>query len=304
MTDEQSTTFSPDYNYAQLIKIATIASTSIAVLLVLIKLSIWFISSSTSVLASSMDSVLDVVASCISFFAVRIAIKPADEDHHFGHGKAEHLAALFQASFIAGSAFYLIFYAISDLHTGYELNQPNVAIVAMIICTFITAGLVLFQQHVVSKTNSTAIKADAAHYKMDVFVNLGVLIALISSKYGYTRADPVISIIIAFIMLYSVKKLAWNAVDFLMDKALSKDKLDLIRSIIMEEKEVLEFQDLRTRQCNNCPVIQANLYMESSLTLQQTHEIGNKIKKNLLKKMPDAYIFFHIAPKVEGNPSP
>ena len=296
MTPERNTLFAPGDSYARLIKIATIASTSTAVLLVIIKLSIWFLSNSTSVLASSLDSVLDMVASLISFFAVKIAVKPEDEDHHFGHGKAEHLAALVQASFIAGSAFYLIFYAISDLHSGFEINQANVAIAAMIICSLITTGLVLLQNYVISKTNSTAIKADAAHYKMDIFVNIGVLIALLLSKYGYKQADPVISIAIALIMLYSVKKLAWNAVDFLMDKALSKEELEVIRNTIMEEKEIQGFGELRTRQCNNRPVIQFNLYMKSALTLKQTHEIGNKIKNNLLKKMPDAYIFFHITP--------
>lgn len=283
-------------SYERLLKAATIASVSVATLLVVLKLSIWGVSGSVSVLASSMDSILDMAASLISFFAVRIALKPADEDHHFGHGKAEQLAALAQASFIAGSALYLMFYAIGDLRSGGELKRPDIAIYAMVLSTVITCILVLFQRYVVAKTNSVAICADAAHYRMDIMVNIGVLIALVLSQYGWDQADPVVSIIISLIMLFSVKGLGWNAIELLMDKALPKSQLSAIRQIISQEPGVEGVHQLRTRQSGNQPVIQFHLDMKGDLPLSKAHEIGDRVKKKLLDLMPDADIISHIDP--------
>ena len=282
--------------HAKLIKAASFASVSVAVFLVILKLSIWGVSGSVSVLASSMDSVLDMLASSISFFAIRIALKPADEDHHFGHGKAEQLAALAQASFIAGSAIYLIFYAIDQLRVGGELSRPDMAIYAMIVSTAITILLVLFQQYVVMKTKSVAVRADAAHYRMDIMVNIGVVIALVLSQYGWGYADPVVSIIIAVIMLFSVKSLGWNAIELLMDKALPEGDLEEIHKIIMEEPGVQGVHELRTRLSGNYPVIQFHLDVKGSLPLTDAHAIGSRVNKRLLDFMPDADIIFHLDP--------
>ncbi len=288
--------YSDYYDHAKLLKIATIVSTSVAVMLVVLKLFIWWLSGSVSVLASSMDSLMDMAASLISFFAVRIALKPADEDHHFGHGKAEQLAALAQASFIAGSALYLVFYAIGDLRTGGALRSTNFAIIVMLISTLFTVCLVYFQHYVIKKTNSVAIKADATHYKMDIFVNMGVLLALFLSELGWNKADPVVSIVIAVIMLASVKNLGWSAIELLMDKALPEDKLEKIEEIVLADKDVLGLHELRTRQAGYHPVIQLHLDVNGNLTVKESHDIGIRVKNKLLEYLPGADILFHIDP--------
>ena len=266
------------------------------VLLVCLKFSVWSISGSISVLASSLDSLLDIIASLITFFAVRIAIKPADEDHHFGHGKAEQLAVLAQMSFIAGSAIYLIFYAINALFHGSTVYKPNLAIYAMIFSIIITCILLIFQRYVVMKTQSSAIRADAMHYGLDIIVNIGVLLALALAKFGYLAADAIISIIIAFIMLISVKKLGWDAIDLLMDKALSEETLIRIRDSILQHKDVVHLRELRTKQSHSAPTIQFCIDVNENLVLRKAHDIGCQVQKTLFQIVPNADIIFRIYP--------
>ena len=287
--------------HARLLKAVTTASVSTAVFLALMKLGVWWFSGSLSVLASFMDSLLDMAASLISLFAVRIALKPADEDHHFGHGKAEQLAALAQASFIAGSALYLIFYAAGSLREGSVPERTGMAVYAMIFSVIITLALVTFQSYVVARTKSPAIRADAAHYKADILVNIGVLVALLLSHHGWKTADPLMSIVIALIMLLSVKKIGWDAIQMLMDRALPEEELEALRKIVHNHPQVLGMHELRTRYSGNRPVIQFHLDMDGALSLQQAHEAGSDIKRDMLELMPEADIIFHIDPQRPGQ---
>ncbi|MBE8215034.1 MAG: cation diffusion facilitator family transporter [Endozoicomonadaceae bacterium] len=280
----------------QLLKYVMQAAISVACLLIILKITIWVFSGSISILASSIDSILDLLASIINFFVLKIALKPADSDHHFGHSKAEQLAALAQASFIGGSAVYLIFFSIDRLQTNHILEYSNLAIYAIIISTIITFFLVLFQRYVYQKTQSNLVKTDEMHYKMDILINLGVLLALVLNEYGWKQADPMISIMIAAWMLFNVKSIAWRAIELLMDKALPEQQLASIKSIILKDTEVYGMHTLRTRQVGIDPVIQYHLELSSNLLLSEAYTIGSRVKKNLLQSFPTADITFHMEP--------
>ncbi|MCJ8269965.1 MAG: cation diffusion facilitator family transporter, partial [Psychrosphaera sp.] len=148
-------------NYQQLVKLASWASLLAASLLIVSKLYAWMITGSASLMAALTDSLLDLVASGMNFFVIRFALEPADDEHRFGHGKAESLAGLGQAAFISGSSLLLVFHAISRIYQPVEVQHPHIGMWVSAFSIVITLILVMFQQWVVKQTQSVAIKADS-----------------------------------------------------------------------------------------------------------------------------------------------
>src|SRR5215510_16119461 len=158
---------------------ATIAAVAVAALLIALKFAGWLATGSVALLSSLLDSLLDIVASMINLVAVRHAMSPADREHRFGHGKAEPLAVLGQSAFIAGSAMLLLAEAVRRLIWPTPVENPPAGIAVMIFSIAVTVGLVLYQRHVVRRTGSIAVTADELHYRSDLVLNLGVIVALV-----------------------------------------------------------------------------------------------------------------------------
>ena len=163
---------------ARLMKLATYASVSVAAVLILAKLVAWGLSDSVSLLATLIDSTLDALASVINLFAVRHALSPADREHRFGHGKAEALAGLGQAFFIAGSAGFLLLESARRILNPVPLTAYGVGVAVMLLSIVATLLLLALQLYFIRRTESTAIKDDALHYRTDILVNGSVILAL------------------------------------------------------------------------------------------------------------------------------
>jgi len=285
-----------DHDKAQLMRMATYASTTVAISLIIIKLVAWFMTGSVSILATLMDSCLDALASILNLFAVRHALAPADKEHRFGHGKAEALSGLGQATFITGSALFLVLEAASHLLNPEPVTAMSTGIWVMLISIVATLGLMTFQKHVINKTNSTAIKADHMHYKTDLFVNIGVVVALLLTFYGWPGFDPLFAIAIAAFILYSAWEIAKESLDLLMDRELPSEERDQIKSIVRSHPEARGLHDLRTRRSGTTTFIQLHLELDDHLTLMQAHAISDDVEAALLKAFPDAEIIIHEDP--------
>ena len=283
----------------RLLKLATYASVITASLLIITKLAAWFMTGSMSLMATLLDSTMDILASLITLFAVRIAMTPADEDHHFGHGKAEHLAALAQSAFIAGSAIMLLLHAV-DRTVSEEnvIENEQVGIWVMAFSIIATLILLSIQRYVVQKTNSAAIRADSLHYQMDLFTNMAVLLALIGAYLGIYQLDNILALLIGCYMLYSVRKQAWEAIQQLMDHSLSESILEEIERRALSVPGVIGIHDLKTRISGSMPFIQMHLDLDAELPLKYAHDLGFKAKQAVLEYMPDADIIVHLDPDV------
>lgn len=294
MSDENTVTT----QHHRLLKLATYASVITASILIIAKLAAWFMTDSMSLMATLLDSTMDILASLITLFAVRIAIAPADEDHHFGHGKAEHLAALAQSAFIAGSAIVLLLNVL-DRATDPEhvLQNEQVGIVVMAFSIVLTLVLLGIQRHVVQKTGSAAIKADSLHYQMDLFSNLGVLLALIAASLGVYQMDNLFALLISAYMLYSVKNQAWEAIQQLMDHSLPEEELQEIERRALSVPGIIGMHDLKTRVSGTVPFIQMHLDLDGNLPLKQAHDLGHDAKQAVLDYMPGADIIVHLDPE-------
>lgn len=281
---------------ARLMRLATYASITVAVTLVLAKTVAWALTDSVSLLATLIDSTLDALASLINLLAVRHAVTPADKEHRFGHGKAEALAGLGQAAFIAGSAGFLL------LESGRRMLHPVVlesygpGVMVMLFSIAATLALMMFQRYVIRRTNSTAIKADALHYRTDVLVNGSVIVALLLSVRGWSGFDSLFAIGIAIYILYSAWAIVRQSLDDLMDRELPTVERESIKRIAVAHAGVRGMHDLRSRRSGIATFLQLHLEVDDDLTLLQAHAISDEVESRLQQSYPAAEIIIHIDP--------
>jgi len=289
---------------ARLMRLATYASISVASILIVAKLVAWGMSGSISILATLIDSVLDALASLINLVAVRHALTPADKEHRFGHGKAEALAGLSQSMFIVGSAGFLLFEAGRRIINPIPVEASGIGMLVMVFSIFATMLLLGLQNHVIRKTNSTAIKADAVHYRADLLVNGSVILALWLSTRGWAGFDALFALAIAVYILYSAWEIIRVSYDHLMDRELPDEQRELIKQRVLQHKKVRGLHDLRSRHSGVMTFIQLHLELDDDLSLLEAHKISDEVEMNLLKVFPGSEIIIHIDPQsVVGDES-
>jgi ferrous-iron efflux pump FieF len=282
---------------AQLMRRATVASVAVAIALTVIKLAAFLLTGSVALLASLVDSGVDALASVLNLLAVRHALTPADREHRFGHGKAEPLAGLGQAAFIAGSGLFLAFEACARLLHPRLPEHAMTGIAVMVASIVATTALVLYQRYVIRATGSLAIRADALHYAGDVLVNLGVIAALlIGSIFGVPSADPLIALVIAGFILKSAREIIGQSLAQLMDRELPDATRARIREIAMAHPLVRDVHELRTRESGRTTFIQLHLEMDGALSLYRAHAVADAVTDALLAEFPNAEIIVHEDP--------
>ncbi len=282
---------------ARLLRLATHASVTVAGTLIVVKFGAWLVTGSISLLSTLIDSLLDAAASMVNLLAVRHALTPADREHRFGHGKAEPLAALGQAAFIAGSAIFLVIEASHRLVDPPPILRSEVGIAVMIFAIVLTFALTRFQAHVVRKTGSVAIKADSLHYVGDILINAAVIVALLlASQLGWTIADPLFGIAIAGYILKNAWHIARSSLDLLMDRELAEEERARIRRIVLEHPSVIDMHDLRTRSSGRQTFIQVHIEMDGQLSLYRAHDVADEVLELLRQAYPGAEVIIHQDP--------
>lgn len=285
------------HHHHQLNETATKVAVVIAAVLVLGKAVAWGLTHSLSIQASMIDSMLDIGASLINFFAVKHAARPADEEHRFGHGKLEALAALLQSIFIALSAGWLVMEGVHRFYNPSPVHAHPFGTIVMISALLLTGGLVFFQRKVYKKTKSVAIKADSLHYQTDFLTNAGVLISLhLTVALNFPLIDSIIGAGIAVYIGVTSWGIFKHAFDELMDRALSPSTVQDIERRVRAHPEVLDLHNLRTRSSGYVQFIQMDLDLDPKLSLMAAHRIAHEVMNHLKKDYPHAEIIIHQDP--------
>ncbi|PMF98119.1 divalent metal cation transporter FieF [Vibrio breoganii] len=282
--------------YKKLVTIAAWSATIVATVLLIVKIAVWWVTGSVSLLASVVDSLLDIAASSINLVVLKYALQPADKEHTFGHGKAESLAALAQSMFISGSALFLVLNGIDRFFRPHEINQPELGIYVSLFAMVVTFGLVTFQKHVVRQTGSQAIAADSLHYQSDLYMNAAILLALVLSMYGLGQADAVFAIGIGIFILYSAFKMIAEAVQSLLDRQLPESELEEIKTIATSVDRVHGIHQLRTRLSGPTRFIQLHLELDDQLPLIEAHQIADEVEERLMKHFEGCDVLIHQDP--------
>jgi len=279
-------------------RLATYASVSVAGVLIVIKIVAWILTDSVSLLSTLIDSLLDAAASVINLIAVRHALQPADDEHRFGHGKAEPLAGLAQSAFIAGSAVFLIIQAGERIVHPTVISHAAVGYGVMVFSIVVTVMLVVFQRYVVGKSGSVAISADSLHYQTDVLINGSVLVSIfLASEMGVIVADPIFAIGIALFIVYAAWKIGLGALNILMDHELPDEDRRRIIEIACALDGVEGVHDLRTRSSGTQVFIQMHVEMDGDMALRQAHEIADVVEIEVGAAFPQAEVIVHQDPE-------
>ncbi|MDX1483482.1 MAG: cation diffusion facilitator family transporter [Alphaproteobacteria bacterium] len=282
----------------RLLRIATTLSVLVATVLIASKGVAWFMTGAVSVLSALIDSIMDVAASLVNLFAVRRALRPADVQHRFGHGKAEPLAALVQAAFVAGSSLYLVVEVVGRIVEPRAVTHELVGVAVMVISIVLTLGLVAFQTYVVRRTSSVAISADSLHYKGDILIHAGVIVSLfLSTRFGIVVADPLIGICIAIYLFWNVWRIVQSSLGSLMDRELSQEDRARIIEIALAHPEVCDIHDLRTRQAGPRAFIQFHLELPKDISLMHAHEISDEVEAKVRAAFPGGGVIIHQDPE-------
>jgi ferrous-iron efflux pump FieF len=283
---------------AWLLRSATTASVAVALVLVFAKAWAWRATGSVSLLSSLADSLLDVLASGLTFWAVRYSLSPADAEHRFGHGKSEGLAALIQGLIIAGSGFFVCREAIGRLMEPRSIEQPELGLLVIIGSTFATVLLVGYQRYVGRRTGSVAISADAMHYTADVLVNLSVGAAVILTAWtGWRVMDPLVGLGVAGYILFGAFRMGASSLDILLDREIPDEDRERVREIALSHPEVLGLHDMRTRHGGAHYIVQFHLDLPHDISLWRSHEILDEVEARIRAAYPGCEIIIHADPQ-------
>lgn len=284
-----------DHN-TQLMKRATRAALAVALILALSKALAWWLSGSVSLLAGLTDSLLDSAASLLNLLAVHYALRPPDDDHRYGHGKAEALAGLGQSAFICISAFLVGTQALERLLDPQPLGNSVPGILVMLLSLLLTLALLRYQQHVIQQTGSTAIKADSLHYRSDLLLNGSILLALVLTQVGMAYMDAVFGMAIAVYILWSAFSIAREATSVLMDRELPLAVSQHIQTLACAVPPVLECHDLRTRLSGTHWFVQLHIGLPEHLSLRTAHEACVAVSEAICRHYPQAEVLVHADP--------
>ena len=285
---------------AALNRSAALASISVALLLVGLK--IWAVLStgSTAMLGSLADTTLDLVASVATLAGVWVAAQPADESHRFGHGKAEALAAMFQVVLISISALTLAFRAIDQWIAGTRPEGAEGGIAVSLIAMAATFALLVWQRRVIRQTGSLAISTDHVHYQSDLFLNLAVIAALALDQYaGIAGADPFFGLAIALWLGWGAWGASQAAIEQLMDKEWPDDRRAAFLDAVARHPEIKGLHDLRTRTSGDRDFVQFHLAVDPDMTVRQAHVVMDEVEAILHMEFPGLEILIH--PDPEGH---
>ena len=287
-----------DRKLERLMRLATYSSVAVASILIFVKTGAWLSTESLSLLASLVDSMLDVGASFISLIAVHHALQPADKEHRFGHGKAEAIAGLAQSAFIAGSGVFLLFESADRLINPVKVVNTTLGISIMVIAIVLTVILVGFQTYVVRKTNSIAIKADTVHYRADLLVNLAVIVSLILvANFDLYVVDPIFAVLIVGYMSFGAYQISARSLDVLMDKEFPNSERERIKKIAESHRSVLNVHDMRTRSSGTTSFIQFHAEMPNDISLVEAHEIADEVMLMIEEAFPNTEVLIHQDPE-------
>jgi cation diffusion facilitator family transporter len=282
--------------HARLLRLATTASLAVATLLIVTKAIAWWFSGSVSLLAGLTDSLLDGAASLFNLLAIRYSLKPADDDHRYGHGKAESLAGITQALFIGISGVLIGVQAIERLQTPEPLGTPLLGIAVMILSLVVTFALLIFQRHVIQVTGSALIRADSLHYRSDLLLNTSILIALIAASYGWDRLDALFGLAIALYIFWSALGIAKDSLSVLMDKELPYEVSEHMLTLACSVPKVLGAHDLRTRISGSHWFVQLHLELPGEMTLSEAHRLCDEAEAAIMAEYPQAEVLVHADP--------
>ena len=277
---------------------AALASVGVALFLLILKSYAAWTTGSVAMLGSLADTGLDLLASIVTLYSVKLASTPADHDHRFGHGKAEALAALFQVMLISVSAVLIGWRAIVALTKQDPTRDAGFGIGVSLVAIAATGALLIYQRSVIRQTGSVAILADNVHYQSDMLLNASVIAALILDQYlGWHGTDAIFGIAIALWLAFGAVTASSRAIDQLMDREWPEDQRARFLDVAARQPGLRGIHDFRTRRSGAHDFAQFHMEVDARLTVAHAHDIVENVEAALCKAFPKVEVLIHLDPE-------
>ncbi len=293
----------PPEQTAALTRRVTTLSVAVASILIVVKLIAWSMSGSIALLASLADSGLDLVASLVTFFAVRYAVVPPDAEHRFGHGKAEAFASLTQGGLVFASGALVGEQGIRHLMNPTPIQAEGWAMGVMVVSVILTSMLIWAQSRVLKRTGSVAVSGDRAHYAADLATNMIAFLGIGAvALTGEVRIDAAAGLAVAVLLIWGAIGVFRQAANQLMDHELPEDARGRIFSLMTADPRVKGIHQLRTRSSGPYVHIQMHADLDPGLSLAVAHEVMVEAENRLLTEFPQADVIIHPDPRGLAEP--
>lgn len=266
--------------------------------LVVAKLTIGLLTGSVSVLSEAIHSAIDMVAAIIALFSVRVASRPADEVHQYGHGKVENLSALVEGVLVLIAAGWIVYEAVHKLLAPHAAPEVLLGILIMGISSLLNFFVSGYLFRVSKKEHSMALAADAVHLRTDVWTSLGVFFGLFLVKVTKLAwLDPAVALAVAVMITKAGLDLCREALHPLVDARLpDEDEKEIIRLIEQHIGGFARFENLRTRQSGSEQHVDFHLLFPGSRTLEEVHRVCDAIEASVREQFPQAHVLIHPEP--------
>lgn len=273
-------------------------SLATAFLLGLLKLGAAMLTGSLAIVASLVDSMMDMLASSVNYFAVRLAGQPADDDHAYGHGKAEGLAGLAQALVVGFAGIFLLLEGLRRLWHGVGIEHTQIGIGVMVVSSLASVWITWRLKATARKTGSVALAADAVHYQSDVWTNGGVLVALLVIQItGWQWIDGGIATVVSLVVLGTAIHVLRRSADELMDRGLPQEEVDhLIAHVCREVPEIRGLHDVRTRRAGPTLFVDCHVQLDRDLSFVQAHRLSERVRIVIEHARHGALVNIHADP--------
>lgn len=276
---------------------AILVPITVSIILLLAKTYGYFTTDSLSILSSLLDSLMDVLISGLNMAAVIYASKPADEDHRFGHNSIEDIVGLIQATFIATSAFLILYKAVDSFINPVAISNNITGVWVMVFSVIAALIVVIYQKIILKKTKSVVVEADMMHYFTDVLINGAIIVSLLLAVNPQLQIlDPILAALIAFYILSAALKIGKRSFNNLMDKELEDCEKEQIHKLIDANKKVKGHHAFKTRRSGNRVFVQLHVELDKSLDLQEAHDIVDEIEKEIEEMWLETDVIIHTDP--------
>ncbi|MCX6153353.1 MAG: cation diffusion facilitator family transporter [Candidatus Kapabacteria bacterium] len=280
-------------------KTVALRSVFAAVFLTAIKIIVGMTTGSLGILSEALHSGLDLIAALMTYFAVKIADKPADSDHNYGHGKVENLSALFETVLLVITCFWIVQEAIYRLLSGKtEIKVTIWSFIVVIASIIIDAGRSIALKRVAKKYNSQALEADALHFSTDILSSLVVLIGLIGALTGYFIADSISALFVAVIVLSVCFRLGKKSIDVLLDKS-REDLILIVSNIIKGIPDIRTYHDLKIRTSGADTFVDLSIHLHPNSTLEFAHHISDELESRIRSQISRCEVHVHAEPDLD-----
>ncbi|HAM97779.1 MAG TPA: cation transporter [Marinilabiliales bacterium] len=272
-----------------------------AIFLTSFKIVIGLLTGSLGILSEALHSALDLIAAAITWFAVRLSDKPADRDHHYGHGKIENLSAFVETMLLLVTCIWIIYEATGRLISGNTHIKVTVwSYVVVITSIIIDISRSRALMKVAKKHNSQALEADALHFSTDVWSSSVVLLGLIVANFGIYWADSIAALMVAMIVIYVSYNLGKRSINVLLDRV-PDDIYKKIKELVFNFEGIVCYHDLKVRAAGADIFVEVNIHVESNLDIQQSHKIATQFEEKIKAEIPRCHIHVHMEPNEEED---